>query len=88
MLISYYCLLINMIIRLDRSSLSQLQFVNVKFIECIRTCVEVLYTDMSKAYNFIAHYKLIMKEKAYGISYNVCQWISDFFISLVSKSCS
>ena len=67
-------------VRSERFTLSQLLLVNAKFIECInnRACVDSVYTGMSKAFDCISHTKFVMKEKAYGINYYVCQWIADF----------
>ena len=60
MLISYF-LLINMYgFRSGRSTLSRLLLVNVKFIECInnRACIDGVYTDISKVFDFISHKNL------------------------------
>ena len=46
--------------RSGRSTLSRLLLVNVKFIECInnRACIDGVYTDISKVFDFISHKNL------------------------------
>ena len=67
-------------LRSGRSTLSQLLLVNAKFIARMnnRACFDGVHTDRSKAFDCILHTKLLMKVKAYGINYYVCQWIADF----------
>ena len=63
-----------------RSTLSQLLLAHHSLIDSIndRACVDVVYTDLSKAFDSIAHNKLLIKLHAYGINPLVCGWIRSF----------
>ena len=66
--------------RPDRSTLSQLILTQSNLVECFneRACLDAVYTDLSKAFDFISQEKLLIKMYAYGINPNVCAWICNF----------
>ena len=40
--------------------------------------IDVLYTDMAKAFDTVSHTKLLVKTQAYGIGYLIINWLSSF----------
>ena len=42
--------------------------------------VDIIYLDFAKAFDSVPHRRLLEKLKAYGITSNLLQWISDFLI--------
>ena len=40
--------------------------------------IDVLYTDMAKAFDTVSHTKLLIKTQAYGIGYLIINWLSSF----------
>ena len=40
--------------------------------------VDVVYTDIAKAFDSVSHLKLLLKFEAYGFKSNLLQWIKAF----------
>ena len=41
-------------------------------------CIDVIYTDFSKAFDSVPHIRLIKKLESYGINGNLLKWIRSF----------
>ena len=42
--------------------------------------VDIIYLDHSKAFDSVAHKRLLSKIKAYGVNEKVWNWVEDFLI--------
>ena len=40
--------------------------------------IDVLYTDLAKAFDTVSHAKLLVKIQAHGIGYLIINWLSSF----------
>jgi len=41
-------------------------------------CLDVLYLDLSKAFDTVPHCRLLNKLQAYGIKGKILEWVTDF----------
>ena len=50
-----------------------------------RACVDIVYIDMSKAFDSISHIKVVHKLLACKINTNVCDWIEQFLSNRLQR---
>lgn len=46
----------------------------------LRKCTDVVYFDFKKAFDSVSHPKLLIKLKAYGLTGNLLNWITNFLL--------
>ena len=65
-----------------RSTCTQLISFLSRWLKCINDKLRIdnIYIDFQKAFDTVSHQKLLIKLEAYGIRYELLQWISDFLI--------
>ena len=63
----------------SRSTLSQLLLSQFMLVDNInsRSCIDGIYTDLSKAFDSISHTKLLIKLYTYGINLYMCKRIEN-----------
>ena len=52
--------------------------------------IDVIYTDLAKAFDTVPHHRLLLKLKTYNINEDLIVWISDFLCNRkqCQRSCS
>ena len=68
--------------RSGRSTLTQLILTQALITNDVnnRLCTDTIYTDLSKAFDFLSHSKLLHKLKAYGLDSCTFNWIKSFLL--------
>ena len=70
-----------------RSTVTQLLNIMDKWTECLENGgqVDVIYTDLEKAFDKVPHKSLISKLKGYKIDNNIIRWINSFLTNRVQR---